>query len=199
MSLETGKLAELVSPRAQPDELQAFANHLTIGETHFFREIRGLEILTSHIVPNWMDQHAADERRLLRIWSAGCATGEEPYSIAMALRERVPGLMHRRIAVYGTDLNTNSLGIARQGLYGEWSFRGVPSALKSKYFRPREKGRWIISPVIQQSVSFDYFNLAGDIYPQWFAKTTAIDVIYCRNVLMYLTPEGMNQSDRTLS
>jgi chemotaxis protein methyltransferase CheR len=194
MSLETGKLAELVSRRAKPDELQAFANHLTIGETHFFREVRGLEILTSHIVPNWMEQHGADERRFLRIWSAGCATGEEPYSIAMALREKVSARMQRRIAVFGTDLNTNSIRIARKGIYGEWSFRGVPSALKSKYFRPGEKGRWVISPDIQQAVSFHYFNLAGDIYPQWFSPTTAMDIIYCRNVLMYLTPEGMNRA-----
>jgi chemotaxis protein methyltransferase CheR len=173
-------IERLLSSHATPAELEAFANHLTVGETHFLREKCPFEALGEQISSRSYDH--------LRIWSAGCASGEEPYSIAIMLRETAPHLVRGRVSIFGTDLNTRSLRTASEGVYGEWSFRGTPPAFRSRYFSETPDGRWGIAPWLKGSVSFAFFNLMADGYPPWFATASAVDVIFCRNVLMYLTP-----------
>jgi chemotaxis protein methyltransferase CheR len=157
------------------------ARFLTIGETYFFREPRALDL-----VCDYARAHAArGEARPLRIWSAGCCTGEEPYSIAMALRRRLPQLAPRMVAILATDLNEAFLDFARAGMYRRWSFRRTDPADQAAFFRPRDDGRFEIDASLRAQIRFDRLNLAAGAYPSAATGTLAMDIIFCRNVLMY--------------
>ncbi|MBI5658274.1 MAG: chemotaxis protein CheR [Nitrosomonadales bacterium] len=177
----------LSAPLAQK-HIEVLAAHLTVGESYFFREKRSLEIFEEHIVPELLRERRAGERHL-RIWSAGCAAGEEPYSIAMLLDRLVPAHEQWHVTILATDINPQSLRKAEQGVYGKWSFRGVPDWIKARHFKKREGGRFELSPHIRKKVTFSYLNLSDDVYPSFLNNTNAMDVIFCRNVLMYFTPE----------
>jgi chemotaxis protein methyltransferase CheR len=165
------------------------ARHLTVGETYFFREPRGLDLLCDYA----RARLAADPQAPLRLWSAGCCTGEEPYSMAMALRQALPGLDLDQVSILGTDLNPASLARARAGLYREWSFRRTDPALRSRYFTPAGDGRYALDPAIRQQVRFAQLNLALPVYPSAANGTAGIDIIFCRNVLMYFSRTLMGQ------
>lgn len=162
--------------------LQALAGHLTVGETYFFREKEALAVLEREIVP------ALKHRRRVRIWSAGCSTGEEAYSIAITLVKSVADLRDWSISILATDINPLALRKAAAGVYGEWSFRGTPAEVRHAFFRRTPEGRWQVSERVKSMVSFDYLNLAQDHFPAVENGTNAIDVIFCRNVLMYFEP-----------
>ncbi len=169
------------------NQIEILAGHLTVGETYFFRETRSFEILEERILPDLIHARGGAERRL-RIWSAGCCTGEEPYSIAMLLERLIPDLDEWNITLLATDINPAFLRKAAEGVYGEWSFRGTPAWLRERYFRKRKSGRLEIEPRIRKRVTFSYLNLADDVYPSLSNNTNAMDVIFCRNALMYFTP-----------
>ncbi len=182
----------LLSPALTQNQMEVLASHLTIGETYFFREKRSLEILEERIVPDLLRAHAASGKQL-KLWSAGCATGEEPYSVAMVLSQLMPGLKDWSIEILATDVNTRSLHKASEGAYAEWSFRGTPQWVRRTYFEAAEDGRYIISPAIKKMVSFATLNLMDDTYPLLWNDRNGLDVIFCRNVFMYFTPEGMRK------
>jgi chemotaxis protein methyltransferase CheR len=165
------------------------ARHLTVGETYFFREPRGLDLLCDYA----RSRFAADPQARLRLWSAGCCTGEEPYSMAMALRQALPGLDPSQVSILGTDLNPASLAHARTGLYREWSFRRTDPALRSRYFTPAGDGRHALDPAIRDQVRFAQLNLALPVYPSAANGTAGIDIVFCRNVLMYFSRALMAQ------
>ena len=177
----------LSAPLAQK-HIEILASHLTVGETYFFRENRSLEAFAEHIVPELLNARREGERRL-RIWSAGCAAGEEPYSIAMLLDRLLPAHEQWQATILGTDIAPQSLRKAMLGVYGKWSFRGVPDWIKARHFKKKEGGRFELSPHIRKKVSFSYLNLSDDVYPSLLNNTNAMDVIFCRNVLMYFTAE----------
>jgi chemotaxis protein methyltransferase CheR len=157
------------------------ARFLTIGETYFFREPRALDL-----VCDYARAHAArGETRPLRIWSAGCCTGEEPYSIAMALRRRLPGMAPGMVTILATDLNDVFLDFARAGAYRRWSFRRTDPADQAAFFRPLEDGRFGIDASLRAQIRFAHLNLASGAYPSAATGTLATDIIFCRNVLMY--------------
>jgi chemotaxis protein methyltransferase CheR len=178
-------------------QLEVLASRLTVGETYFFREKRSLEVLERDIVPELIRTRAGLDRAI-RIWSAGCATGEEPYSVAIVLSKLIAGLKRWNIEILATDLNSKSLLKASGGIYGEWSFRGVPPWVRGAYFEQAEEGRWAITPAIKKMVTFTQLNLMDDTYPAVSNCPSGLDVILCRNVLMYLTPEGMRKVVRQL-
>jgi chemotaxis protein methyltransferase CheR len=165
------------------------ARFLTVGETYFFREPRGLDLLCDYA----RTRFAADPRAGLRLWSAGCCTGEEPYSMAIALREARPGLDPAQVSILATDLNPASLAHARTGLYREWSFRRTDAALRSRYFTPAAGGGHALDPAVRAQVRFAQLNLALPVYPSALNGTAGIDVIFCRNVLMYFSRALMAQ------
>ena len=169
-------------------EIEILASCLTVGETYFFREKQSFEALEQHILPALLQARAGNERRL-RIWSAGCCTGEEPYSIAMLLDRLIPNADTWNITLLATDINPAFLRKAAEGEYGEWSFRGTPDWIKERYFRPQGSSRFKLDERIRRRVTFAYLNLADDTYPSLTNNTNAMDVIFCRNVLMYFTPE----------
>jgi chemotaxis protein methyltransferase CheR len=165
------------------------ARHLTVGETYFFREPRGLDLLCDYA----RSRLAAERQARLRLWSAGCCTGEEPYSMAIALRQALPELGPGQVSILGTDLNPANLAHARTGMYREWSFRGIDPALRSRYFKPACDGRHALDPTIRDQVRFAQLNLALPVYPATTNGTAGLDIIFCRNVLMYFSRALMAQ------
>lgn len=177
----------LVSSPWTRSEIEVLASHLTIGETYFFRDNKTFEILQDHILPKLISSRWKTERRL-RVWSAGCCTGEEPYSIAMLLSRMIPDLKSWNITILGTDINRRFLQKASKGVYSDWSFRTTPAWVQAKYFM-RKNGHVDVLPYIKEMVTFSCLNLAEDSYPSLSNNTNAMDMILCRNVLMYFASE----------
>jgi len=178
----------LISFPLQKDHIERLADFFTVGETYFFREKESFRALEDHILPPLIRTRASD-RRHLRIWSAGCCTGEEPYSIAIMLTRMIVDWKDWNITILATDISASSLKKALSGRYAEWSFRNAPTWLKECFFRKTEDGYYEILPSIKQMVVFEQLNLAGDAYPSPTNNIYAMDLIFCRNVLMYFTPE----------
>jgi chemotaxis protein methyltransferase CheR len=167
-------------------QLQALASHLTIGETYFFRDSRTFEVLADSVLPELI-RNRRKAGRYLRLWSAACCTGEEPYSLAILLRRLIPDLNDWRVTILATDINPKFLRKAAAGIYGDWSFRQSPPWLRDLYFRFAGRGRYEIAPEIRKLVTFSWVNLVDD-YAAVAAGCGAMDMILCRNVLMYFTP-----------
>ncbi|MHB1657617.1 MAG: CheR family methyltransferase [Burkholderiales bacterium] len=182
----------LLSAPLTRSQIETLASHLTVGETYFFREKRSFEALEQHILPALLHAREHTERRL-RIWSAGCCTGEEAYSIAMLLDRLIPDPEKWNVTILATDINPAFLRKAAAGIYGEWSFRDTPAWIRTRYFKPGKNARFEIQPRIRKRVTFSYLNLADDVYPSLTNNTNAMDVILCRNVLMYFTPARARQ------
>ncbi|MBI3995193.1 MAG: tetratricopeptide repeat protein [Nitrospirae bacterium] len=178
----------LLSSPLTKSQIEILAGFLTVGETYFFRERKCFEILEERILPELIRSRRKTEPRL-RIWSAGCCTGEEPYSIAILLDKLLPDLKNWNITILATDINPRFLQKASEGLYAEWSFRDSPAWIKERCFERKKGGRFEILPAIKKRVTFSYLNLAEDVYPSLTNNTNAMDVIFCRNVLMYFAPE----------
>lgn len=181
-------IRRLLSAPLTRQETEILAGELTVGETYFFREKRTFEILTEQILPEFARFRQNTERRL-RIWSAGCCTGEEPYSLAILLDRILPDLRQWQVMILGTDINPHFLRKASAGVYSEWSFRDAPPWLKQGYFKQVDATHYEILPSIKERVTFSYLNLADDSYPSLATNTNAMDLIFCRNVLMYFSPE----------
>jgi chemotaxis protein methyltransferase CheR len=180
----------LEAPLSEP-QIEILAQHLTIGETHFFRHEKVFEVLEEQILPQLIDARRATSRRL-RIWSAGCATGEEPYSLAMVIRRVVHDLAAWNVRILATDINRGFLRKAERGIYSQWSFRSVPPGIKETFFSEDEEGSEV-ADAIKAMVKFDCLNLARGAYPDAENDTHTMDMIFCRNVLMYFTPEKQQE------
>jgi chemotaxis protein methyltransferase CheR len=178
----------LLSSSLSKTQIEVLASYLTVGETYFFRENKTFEMLEKHILPELIHSRQGNEKNL-RIWSAGCCTGEEPYSIAILLNKIIPDIKNWNITILATDINPRFLQKASAGSYKEWSFRNPPSALKERYFKKTKQGRFEILLHIKKLVTFFYLNLMEDIYPSLLNNTNAMDIIFCRNVLMYFAHE----------
>jgi chemotaxis protein methyltransferase CheR len=176
----------LSTPLSRP-QLHALASHLTIGETYFFRERGTFDALAQKILPELLSRRRVREKRI-RLWSAACSTGEEPYSLAILMQRLLPDWKDWHVTILATDINPRSLQKASAGVYGEWSFRQSPSWFKDRYFTRTADGRFAVEPRIRDCVNFAPLNLAGDSFPSLATDTNAMDVIFCRNVLMYFTP-----------
>lgn len=192
LELGVANLAEwvdlLLAGGAMPAHIRALANHLTIVETYFFRHRETFTLLSDRILPERMKLSRA-QARPLRIWSAACSSGEEPYSIAILLRRVFPDLPSAAVAVHGTDINSHVLGRAARGVYSEWSFRDTPAWVKSGNFARKPNGRYEISRDIRRMVTFTQLNFADPFYPPEFGAGADFDLILCRNVLMYFSAE----------
>ena len=174
----------LLSTPPTEKQLLTLASHLTIGETYFFRDPKTFDALARQVLPELM--RARVKERRLRVWSAACSTGEEPYSLAILLKQLAPDW---RVTILATDINSRFLKKAVAGIYSEWSFRDSPPGLKERYFRRTADGRFEILPEIRKRVTFAQLNLAEDRVPSLTTHTNAMDLILCRNVIMYFTPE----------
>jgi chemotaxis protein methyltransferase CheR len=167
-------------------ELDAITASLTIGETFFFRHQELFDALHDQVLPDLIDR--GRQRRQLRIWSAGCATGAEAYSLAIMLRRDFGlQLTDWDVRIWGTDINRDFLSQAQHGEFGEWSLRSTPDDLKRTYFNPRGQN-WMLRETYRGGVSFAYHNLAHDPFPPPVCRVAAFDLILCRNVMIYFEP-----------
>lgn len=179
----------LLTTQSMSDELcQSLVKYLTIGETYFFREQGTLNFLLSRL------KHLIEKRRnaekSLRIWSAGCCSGEETYSLAILLSRAIPDIDDWDIMLYGTDINHEFIDRALEGSYREWSFRGVPEMIKKNYFTVTEDGGFRVNKNIRNHTKFFVLNLFDNSYPSPVNGLNNLDCILCRNVLMYFNEEG---------
>lgn len=164
-------------------ELIALLNEITIGETCFFRNQPQLEALRRIVLPTILQAKSKLPLRRLRIWSAGCSTGEEPYTLRMLqLEEEATGqLKDWSVEILATDLNERSLAHARAAVYGQYSTRNLPPAYRQRYFIPRGD-ELQVNAVGRANISFSRLNLSDDAR-MTFMKS--MDVIFCCNVLIY--------------
>lgn len=161
---------------------------LTVGETYFFRNKGHFEALQKEILPDLIEQRRRTTRRI-RIWSAGCATGEEPYSVAILLRQLIPNLDSWNIMIKATDINRSALRQAERGRYRPWSFRGVDQNVRDRFFSLNGDQDYILDRAVRRMVMFDYLNLVEDRYPSLTNNTNGMDIILCRNVTIYFDPQ----------
>jgi chemotaxis protein methyltransferase CheR len=165
--------------------LQEVLRQVTIGETYLFRHPEHFDALREELIPELV--RARRDTRVLRAWSAGCASGEEAWSLAMVLAGgAAPGFA---VTVLGTDINRTALDTARSGVYGTWSCRG-PLPAASRHLVALGDGGVRISDSLRELVRFQYLNLHDPIYPSLLTGTRGVDLIFCRNVLVYFHPEA---------
>ena len=162
-------------------ELRLLLNEITIGETYMFRHPAQLDALRNVILAQVMEGKSAIGVKRVRVWSAGCSTGEEPYTLAMFLLEEKQ-LAGWNFDILATDLNSNSLETARAGIYGDYALRNVAEPLRRKYFRDAGNGRLEANDLLKSHIRFDRVNLSDDS-KMVFLK--GIDIIFCCNVLIY--------------
>lgn len=160
-------------------ELQKLLQHLTVGETFFFRYHAHFDTLRQSIVPELVYKNRQEK---IRIWSAGCSTGEEAYSIAMAIMEALPDWKKRDIRIIATDINSRSLKRAREGVFSAWKVRVTEKSYLEKYFTTIGES-YVVKDEVKSLVDFSYLNLQVDLSP----SNEKFDAIFCRNVMIYFT------------
>lgn len=179
--------------RTDHDEFQRLVNLLTINETYFFRESEQLHLLAERIVPRLLIRN--NGQLPIKILSAGCSSGEEPYSLTMSLRERYGESLSRFCTITGVDIDSAVLAKARAGHYGEFSFRGVSAELRNRYFDKSPRG-WQVKGDIRSLVSFQELNLLAPVMPQ---SLYGFDVIFFRNVSIYFDEPTRRQIQQNLA
>jgi two-component system, chemotaxis family, CheB/CheR fusion protein len=168
---------------ADLDEFTALFNTILINLTGFFRDPAAWQYLEHDTLPEIITRHDGDEP--IRLWSAGCATGEEPYSLAMIVANQL-GIAEtaRRVKIYATDIDLDALAQARAAVYSEKTVHDVPEAFRATYFEPDVHGRgWMVTPTLRRTVVFGRLDLTKD------PPISRVDLVTCRNTLMYLTSE----------
>lgn len=177
---------------------------LTTTESYFFRDKGQFLLLKDQILPEIISskkqlvQHQSNrglansilEKPSLRVWSAGCSTGEEAYSIAILLQDLIPNWQDWNLLVLGTDINQSAIATAKRGVYSRWSFRDPDPSIRNHYFREHRDG-WEIMPKIREIVTFQYGNLVQDLIPSITQSLHNIDLIICRNVFIYFDTQAI--------
>lgn len=179
-------------------EMNRLINLLTIGETHFFRDSAQFDALTTQVLPNLIARKRAAAAAIgsdppgipqLRLWSAGCASGEEPYSLAILLHQLIPDIKNWQILILATDINHESLARAQQAHYSDWSFRETRAKSNRSFYFTLQHKRYHLRDDIRRMVTFMPLNLIEDNIPAIHNNTVSMDLIICRNVTIYFTEE----------
>lgn len=164
----------------QTDEFQEMFNRITINETSFFRNDAQLQVFEHQILPHLLEQRASCKR--LRIWSAACSTGEEPFTLAIQIHRTLGiRLADWRIEILGTDISERALHVGNAGVYTDYALRSTSDLVKSRYFR-KVDGQWHLNDTIRQMVSFELHNLRDTLAAR---RHGTWDVLFCRNVMIY--------------
>jgi chemotaxis protein methyltransferase CheR len=164
----------------QQEEFQEMFNKITINETSFFRNEPQLEVFEKSILPDLLESRAATKR--LRIWSAACSSGEEPYTLAVMIHRTLGlRLADWRVEILGTDISEQALETGQSGKYTDYALRSTSPLIKQRYFK-HEGSFWVLDPQIKTMVNFQVHNLKDRLGAKRFGQ---FDVIFCRNVLIY--------------
>lgn len=182
----------LLSAPLNKAQVEVLARCLTVGETYFFRERKTLDVFSNTLLPELIFRRRGQQQQL-RLWSAACCSGEEAYSLAMLLRRGLPDFADWKVKILATDINRHFLEQAAAGLYSEWSCRHVPADFRERYLERRADGRYAVAREIRDMVSFAPLNLVEDTYPARATDTDEMDMIFCRNVLIYFTPANIRK------
>lgn len=166
--------------KQKEEELNEVIDALTTNETYFFREEFQLRTFTQEILPEIRERKARNGEKKLRIWSAGCSTGEEPYTIAMLLLD-IPSFSDWQVDIIGTDISHKVLQTARKGVYGPASFRSTEPAVQRRFFTEVD-GKHRIADSLKKLVTISHLNLFDAPRVALLGK---VDVIFCRNVIIY--------------
>lgn len=186
---DTDKFIEwLIDNTLDTNQTKRLASFLTIGETYFLREKNALDYLEFEYLPRILHQRKGNQQSL-KIWSAGCSSGEEAYSIAIMLKRLIPSIGDWDITIKATDINPNFIEKAKKGEYTEWSFRGVTDSFKGRYFKKTDNGKYLINKDIKEMVDFSFLNLISD--GCHYHNKNSFDIILCRNVMIYFSCEGI--------
>lgn len=185
----TAYIELLESQPAGSHEMDALIAEFTVGETYFFRHREQFDMLRRTAIPQLLERRRAE--RALRIWSAGCATGAEPYSVSILLRlEMAVEIAGWEISILGTDINRAFLARAEEGVFDRWALRETPQHVRDTCFDQRGK-YWVIRPEYRRGVRFRYHNLVSDAAPAAPGTLAGFDLVLCRNVLIYFDHETM--------
>jgi chemotaxis protein methyltransferase CheR len=172
----------LTAHSSRDAELRQLLNEITIGETCLFRSQPQVDALNKVILPELVAEKTKQVTKRLRIWSAGCSTGEESYTLAMVMMEQSERLLKGwTVEILGTDLNDRSVEAAKAGIYGDYALRATTDYFKRKYFVPLEK-KLQVKPEVKNLITFSRLNLQDDS-KMLFMK--GLDLIFCCNVLIY--------------
>jgi chemotaxis protein methyltransferase CheR len=163
-------------------EIRELLDLITIGETYFFRNKAQFDVLMKFVLLEIIQKKVYSQDKSLRIWSAGCSSGDEAYSIAIAIIEVVPSYKDWNISILGTDVNRNGLARAKEGIYNKKSIGHLPEEYLCKYFTTRG-ATYILDPKVKELVQFEYHNLVKD--PLIHERMQTIDILFCRNVTIY--------------
>ncbi len=178
--------------------IDALTTHLTVGETYFLRDKNFFQILQDHILRGITRYPKRDEKKII-FWSAACATGEEPYSIAILMDQLFPAIQDWDITIVASDINPNALEKAKTGIYSTWSLRGTPEKIIKTYFTPGPGNYFKLLPRIRNMVRFHQVNLIKGPYSPLLNCNDPIDVVLCCNVLMYFSDADRIRVLRNLS
>ncbi len=179
----------LADQNSNDPEWKKFVALLTTAETFFFRDKGQFALLRDIILPEIIRRRQIE--RILRVWSAGCSTGEEPYSLAILIRELLPAPNSWKIHLIGTDINEDAIQRARQGIYSNWSFRMVDQQIQKSYFNARGAD-WELNREIQNMATLQTGNLRLDKFPSVESGLSDFDLILCRNVFIYFNTEAID-------
>ncbi len=157
-------------------EMNSMLDSVTTNLTRFFRNQPHFDAFINYVIPHVLEEKKKTGDKTIKIWSAGCSTGEEPYTIAMILKEILPP--GYKFMITASDISLKSLMVGQQGFYPESRIQGVPENYLSKYFEKRDGGYQVVQDLVS-SIKFDYHNLRND------SGMRNLDVIFCRNVLIY--------------
>ncbi len=182
----------LDDPISGPSEWSKLEAEITIGETFFFRYAEQFAALRETILPEIIERKGSTRR--LRIWSAGCSTGAESYSLAILVNEILGERLGTwRVSIVGTDINESFLKAARQAKFGKWALRSMPDQERNRYFLDAGKEQWQVRPEFRSLVRFERHNLLSLLDGTSPLELTDFDLILCRNVLIYFHPDTVTQ------
>lgn len=176
----------LLAEGPQNERLEKLAQHITIGETYFLRDKQLFSLLKTVVFPERIKTKRSSTNDKIVIWSAGCSSGEEPYSVAITLEETLGISIDKDVRIIASDINSSVLAKARKGVYTSWSFReGSAAFLVPTYFSEAGKNLFQLTASVRKKVSFMEINLLDPVYPAPLNTPGRVDIILCRNVLMY--------------
>jgi chemotaxis protein methyltransferase CheR len=174
-------------------EMQRLVNAMTVNETYFFREDYQFDALVQGILPEVSSKKRPGQT--IRIWSLPCSTGEEPYSIALYILEGWEGADEFNIEILGSDIDSRVLSEAQKGIYGERAVSRIPMAIRQKYFKPVDGNLFQISEALRESIDFSPVNVVDTAQMRNYSN---IDVIFCRNMLIYFDDLTRRQAMETM-
>jgi chemotaxis protein methyltransferase CheR len=191
-------LAALSKQSYETPEWQLVIDALVVGETHFFRQAAWFAQIEEHILKPLIARRLQAGSKRLRLWSAACSTGEEAYTLAIIVDRLLGSHADWDVQIVGSDVNARFLGVARNAVYRAWSLREVEPELRERHFRDLGSGQFELAPAIRDMVSFRLLNLNQPSVRGEDRDRVDIDLIVCRNMLMYFMPEQQAAASRRL-